>query len=63
MDIELKDLEKASVNLTPESIFMEGDTVLVQYIIQKWSLHIRNESKTYILCLSVKLIFILLRRI
>ena len=46
MDIELKDLEKASVNLTPESIFMEGDTVLVQYIIQKWSLHIRNESKT-----------------
>merc|ERR1719422_472168 len=32
--------------MIPENIFMEGDTVLVQYIIAKWSLELKNSSNS-----------------
>ena len=43
--MEVRELERETINLVPESVFMEGDTVLVQYIISSWSLQYRNNSE------------------
>ena len=43
--MEIRDLEKTTINLVPELVFMESDTVLVQYIISSWSLQYRNDSE------------------
>ena len=45
VDMEVRELERETINLVPESVFMEGDTVLVQYIISSWSLQYRNNSE------------------
>ena len=42
--MEIRDLERSTVNLEPENVFMESETVLVQYIISNWSLNLRNLS-------------------
>ena len=44
MDLELRDLERASINLIPKIVMMESKTVLTQYIISKWSLEYKTES-------------------
>ena len=50
MDLELRELERASINLIPKIVMMESKTVLTQYIISKWSLEYKTESnKTLIL--------------
>ena len=41
VELEIRELERLSVNLVPEMVFMESDTELVQYIISKWSLQLR----------------------
>ena len=46
MDLELRELERASINLIPKIVMMESKTVLTQYIISKWSLEYKTESKT-----------------
>ena len=43
--MEIRDLEKTTIRLVPELVFMESDTVLVQYIISSWSLQHRNASE------------------
>ena len=43
--MEIRDLEKTTISLVPELVFMESDTVLVQYIISSWSLQYRNHSE------------------
>ena len=43
--MEIRDLEKTTISLLPELVFMESDTVLVQYIISSWSLQYRNHSE------------------
>ena len=45
MQIIVRELEKSAITITPKHIFMEGDTVLTQYIVPKWSLKYINESK------------------
>ena len=45
VDMEIRDLEKTTISLVPELVFMESDTVLVQYIISSWSLQHRNASE------------------
>ena len=47
--MELRELDKPTINMIPEDIFMEGDTVLVQYIIAKWSLELKDPGKDWIL--------------
>ena len=42
VDLEIRELERSTINLVPEMVFMEGDTVLVQYIISRWSLQLRQ---------------------
>ena len=44
VDMEIRELERLTINLVPELVFMESDTVLVQYIISSWSLQNRNDS-------------------
>ena len=41
VDLEIRELERSTINLVPEMVFMESDTVLVQYIISRWSLQLR----------------------
>ena len=38
----LRDLDKSSLNMVPDEIMMESDTVLVQYIIKSWKLQNKN---------------------
>ena len=38
MDLSLRDIEMSTINLTPDQVKMQGDTVLVQYIVQSWEL-------------------------
>ena len=38
MDLSLRDIEMSTINLTPDKVTMQGDTVLVQYIVQSWEL-------------------------
>ena len=38
MDLSLRDIEMTTINLTPDRVLMQGDTVLVQYIVQSWEL-------------------------
>ena len=38
MDLSLRDIEMSTINLTPDFVTMEGDTVLVQYIVETWKL-------------------------
>ena len=38
MDLSLRDIEMSTINLTPDKVRMQGDTVLVQYIVQSWEL-------------------------
>ena len=45
VDMEIRELERETINLVPELVFMESDTVLVQYIISSWSLQYRNNSE------------------
>ena len=45
VDMEIRELERLTINLVPELVFMESDTVLVQYIISSWSLQYRNDSE------------------
>ena len=45
--MEIRDLEKTTINLVPELVFMESDTVLVQYIISRWSLQYRQAMNRY----------------
>ena len=45
MDLELRDLERASINLIPKNVIMESKTTLTQYIISKWSLQYKSQSK------------------
>ena len=42
--MEIRDLEKTTINLVPELVFMESDTVLVQYIISSWLLEQRHAT-------------------
>ena len=48
VDMEIRELERLTINLVPELVFMESDTVLVQYIISNWSLEHRHATR--ILC-------------
>ena len=41
VDMEIRELERSTVNLVPEMVFMESDTILVQYIVSDWSLQLR----------------------
>ena len=43
--MEIRELERKTISLVPELVFMESDTVLVQYIISSWSLQYRNHSE------------------
>ena len=43
--MEIRELERKTISLVPELVFMESDTVLVQYIISSWSLQYRNDSE------------------
>ena len=43
--MELRDSDKTTVNLIPGNISMVGDTVLVQYIVENWSLEHRDKGK------------------
>ena len=43
--MEIRELERKTITLLPELVFMESDTVLVQYIISSWSLQYRNNSE------------------
>ena len=43
--MEIRELERSTISLVPELVFMESDTVLVQYIISSWSLQYRNDSE------------------
>ena len=45
VDMEIRELERSTISLVPELVFMESDTVLVQYIISSWSLQYRNHSE------------------
>ena len=45
VDMEIRELERSTISLVPETVFMESDTVLVQYIISSWSLQHRNDSE------------------
>ena len=45
VDMEIRALERSTISLVPEQVFMESDTVLVQYIISSWSLQYRNHSE------------------
>ena len=45
VDMEIRALERSTISLVPEVVFMESDTVLVQYIISSWSLQYRNDSE------------------
>lgn len=42
--MELRDSDKTTVNLIPGNISMVGDTVLVQYIVESWSLEHRDKA-------------------
>ena len=44
VDMELRDSDKTTVNLIPGNISMVGDTVLVQYIVESWSLEHRDKG-------------------
>jgi len=43
----VRDLEKKVLMITPDSIMMEGDTVLTQYIILSWKLDYVNQSMLF----------------
>ena len=45
VDLEVRSLERRSVQLVPSLIWMESETVLTQYIITSWSLVLANTSK------------------
>ena len=45
VDMEIREPERSTISLVPELVFMESDTVLVQYIISSWSLQLRNASE------------------
>jgi hypothetical protein len=44
VDLEVRRLERRSVQLVPSLIWMESETVLTQYIITSWSLVYTNQS-------------------
>ena len=44
VDMALRDLDKSSLNMVPDEIMMESDTILVQYIIKSWKLQNKNPS-------------------
>ena len=43
----VRDLEKKVLMITPDSIMMEGETVLTQYIILSWKLDYMNQSMLF----------------
>ena len=46
MDLSLRDIEMSTINLTPDKVTMQGDTVLVQYIVQSWELQ-KHEGRCH----------------
>jgi hypothetical protein len=51
-------LDFRTVSLIPDTIVMESETVLTQYVIATWSLVYRNESQYNILYSIVKHIIV-----
>ena len=51
--MEIRELERSTVNLVPEMVFMESDTILVQYIVSDWSLQLRSALFSLSNCLFV----------
>ena len=49
VDMALRDLDKSSINMVPDEIIMESDTILVQYIIKSWKLQNKNPSMNLII--------------
>ena len=60
--MEIRELERSTVNLVPELVFMEGDTVLVQYIVSDWSLQLRSVLYNGLTKIQILLIGTLLTR-
>ena len=52
--MELRDSDKTTVNLIPGNISMVGDTVLVQYIVENWSLEHRDKGNMQYIKRSLK---------
>ena len=46
VQIAARGLEKSDIYLYPDQVFMEGETVLTQYIIPYWDLDYTNTSNT-----------------
>ena len=49
----VRDLEKKVLMITPDSIMMEGETVLTQYIILSWKLDYMNQSMLFYIYIYV----------
>ena len=47
--LELRDLERSTINLVPKNVMMESDTELTQYIITRWSLNYKSGEKNFFL--------------
>ena len=62
VDMALRDLDKSSLNMVPDEIMMESDTILVQYIIKSWKLQNKNPSTLPDNPLMVELILTILSR-
>ena len=53
--MELRDSDKTTVNLIPGNISMVGDTVLVQYIVENWSLEHKDKGNMQCIKRSFKI--------
>ena len=49
----VRDLEKKVLMITPDSIMMEGETVLTQYIILSWKLDYVNQSMLFYIYICI----------
>ena len=45
MELVIRSLERTSVTIIPDTIALERETLLTQYIIKSWELDFRNASK------------------
>ena len=52
----MRDLESSVVKMTPDTLTMQSETVLTQYIIMNWTLAYNNISKTEIIELGITLV-------
>ena len=48
VNLMVRDLESSVVQVTPDRLSMESETVLTQYIIKNWTLAYNNNSKILI---------------